>query len=86
MRHFIKRELQQIGQPVNRVISLGGFDRHAATQEGILAIDWCRARLPRYQLPRYVAMVDDFEKTATLRIKKESLSRLTTDCWDRERP
>ncbi len=48
-------------------------------------IRWCHGRLPRFQLPRYVSVVDEFEKTSTLRIKKESLSRSTFDCWDRER-
>ena len=46
---------------------------------------WCLERMPRFQLPRYVAYVDEFEKTPTLRIRKEPLSRSTVDCWDRER-
>jgi len=49
-------------------------------------IDWCQERLPRFQVPRYVAYVDEFDLTPTLRIRKERLSRSTDGCWDRERP
>jgi crotonobetaine/carnitine-CoA ligase len=44
---------------------------------------WCRQQLPRYQIPRYIAFVEEFDKTPTLRIKKERLSRSTAGCWDR---
>lgn len=50
--------------------------------EGLLR--WCVPRLPRFQLPRYVAFVDDFPRTPTQRILKRELSRDTTGCWDRE--
>jgi crotonobetaine/carnitine-CoA ligase len=46
---------------------------------------WCADRMPYFQVPRYFAFVDNFEKTPTERIKKEKLSRSTTDCWDREK-
>lgn len=45
---------------------------------------WCQHHLPRYQVPRYIAFVDEFDKTPTLRIKKEGLPR-STDGWDRLR-
>lgn len=45
---------------------------------------WCADRMPYFQVPRYFAFVDDFLKTPTERIKKETLSRSTQDCWDRE--
>ena len=48
-------------------------------------IGWCEARLPRFQVPRFVAYVDGFDLTPTLRIRKERLSRSIDDCWDRER-
>jgi crotonobetaine/carnitine-CoA ligase len=49
-------------------------------------IAWCESQMPRFQVPRYVAFVSAFEMTPTQRIRKESLSRATDDCWDRERP
>jgi crotonobetaine/carnitine-CoA ligase len=46
--------------------------------------NWCAERMPSYQVPRYIAVVSEFETTPTNRIRKESLSRSTTDCFDRE--
>lgn len=41
-------------------------------------------RMPRFMLPRYVAIVDALPKTPTLRIKKAELrTRPHEDCWDR---
>jgi crotonobetaine/carnitine-CoA ligase len=45
---------------------------------------WCVPRLPRFQLPRYVAFVEDFPRTPTQRIRKMELPRDTADCWDLE--
>ncbi len=47
-------------------------------------IQWCETDLARFQLPRYVAFIDEFPKTATHRIRKDALSRAIDDCWDRE--
>ena len=41
---------------------------------------WCARRLAHYQVPRYLAVVDGFEKTGTQRIRKETLPRTTADC------
>jgi len=48
-------------------------------------IKWCEPRMPRFQIPRYVAFVNTFNKTPTQRIRKETLSRDKTNCWDLER-
>lgn len=48
-------------------------------------LNWCRTRMPHYQIPRYVAFVERFEKTPTQRIRKENLSHYTNDCWDLEK-
>ncbi len=48
-------------------------------------INWCESRMPRFQIPRYIAFIDAFEKTSTERIRKGSLSRETDDCWDMQR-
>jgi crotonobetaine/carnitine-CoA ligase len=45
-------------------------------------IAWCETRMPKFQVPRYVAFTDAFEKTPSQRIKKENLSRSIADCWD----
>jgi len=47
-------------------------------------IKWCEPRLPYFQIPRYVAFIDEFPKTPTQRIKKAELSRSVADCWDLE--
>jgi len=45
---------------------------------------WCAPRLPRFQLPRYVAFVEDFPRTPTQRVRKLELPRDTSECWDLE--
>lgn len=46
-------------------------------------VSWCAERMAPYQVPRYVAVITDFELTPTNRIRKESLSRSTADAFDR---
>lgn len=48
-----------------------------------LLCDWLQQRLPPYQIPRYIAVVDDFERTASHRIVKHRLSSRHDDYWDR---
>jgi len=43
---------------------------------------WLADRLARYQRPRYIAVIDAFERTPSARIMKHRLSRRTDDCWD----
>lgn len=45
-------------------------------------VAWCEQRLARFQVPRYVAVVDDFPKTPSQRIQKSLLSRETNDSFD----
>lgn len=45
--------------------------------------DWLAARLAPYQNPRYIAFVDEFERTASQRIMKHKLSPRLDDAWDR---
>jgi crotonobetaine/carnitine-CoA ligase len=56
-----------------------------ATLDPIELIRWCEPRMPYYQIPRYIAWVNSFDKTPTERIRKENLSRDIHDCWDLER-
>lgn len=43
---------------------------------------WLGSRLARYQRPRYIAVVDQFERTPSQRIMKHKLSKRTDDAWD----
>jgi crotonobetaine/carnitine-CoA ligase len=49
---------------------------------------WLAERLAPYQNPRYIVMVDEFERTASQRIMKHKLAALTAAAFDRmaERP
>jgi crotonobetaine/carnitine-CoA ligase len=48
-------------------------------------VKWCEARLAHFQIPRYVAFVDGFAKTATERIQKDKLPRDLSGVWDLEK-
>lgn len=47
-------------------------------------IAWSEERLPKFQVPRFVAFVEEFPKTPTQRIRKAELPRTTADAWDGE--
>lgn len=55
-----------------------------ATLEPAAMIAWCEERLPRFQVPRFVAFIEEFPKTPTQRIRKAELPRTIADAWDRE--
>ncbi|HEY5796277.1 MAG TPA: AMP-binding protein [Bosea sp. (in: a-proteobacteria)] len=57
--------------------------RDGATIDAGALSDWLGARLAPYQNPRYIAVVDEFERTASQRIMKHKLSPRLDDCWDR---
>jgi crotonobetaine/carnitine-CoA ligase len=44
---------------------------------------WIGSRLAAYQNPRYLTLVEEFERTPSLRIMKHKLSRALDDGWDR---
>jgi len=46
---------------------------------------WLGERLASYQNPRYIAVVEDFERTPSQRIMKHRLPTSLNDCWDRLR-
>ena len=48
--------------------------------------DWLAPRLARYQRPRYIAIVEEFERTPSQRIMKHNLSKRTDDAWDMAAP
>ena len=45
--------------------------------------DWLAERLAPYQNPRYIVIVNDFERTASQRIMRHKLAALTAAAWDR---
>ncbi|WP_139976588.1 AMP-binding protein [Ochrobactrum sp. CGA5] len=44
---------------------------------------WLTGRLANYQNPRYIAVIEEFERTPSQRIMKHKLSKALDDCWDR---
>ncbi len=44
---------------------------------------WLGGQLAPYQMPRYIAVIADFERTPSERIMKHRLPKSTTGCWDR---
>jgi carnitine-CoA ligase len=46
-------------------------------------VAWLTERLASYQVPRYVALVDDFRRTPSQRIVKRDLPTATDGCFDR---
>jgi crotonobetaine/carnitine-CoA ligase len=57
------------------------MDAHLAAHE---LSQWLSSRLARFQRPRYITIVDQFERTPSQRIMKHKLSRRTDDAWDAE--
>jgi crotonobetaine/carnitine-CoA ligase len=47
---------------------------------------WLAERLAPYQVPRYLGIVAEFERTPSQRIMKHRLSTRRDDCWDRLAP
>ncbi|MFT5505587.1 MAG: crotonobetaine/carnitine-CoA ligase [Gammaproteobacteria bacterium] len=44
--------------------------------------NWCTQQLPEFQVPRYLALIEEFPLTGTQRIRKELLSKTTEDCFE----
>ena len=55
-----------------------------ATLDPLALVQWAEPRMPRFQVPRFVAAIDAFPKTPSERIRKELLPK-TTDGWDLDR-
>jgi len=55
--------------------------RAGAELDPLDLIKWSEPRLPYFQIPRYVAFIDEFPKTATQRIQKKELSREVQGVW-----
>ncbi|WP_214106238.1 AMP-binding protein [Acrocarpospora catenulata] len=46
-------------------------------------VDWCRNGLAPYQVPRYVAWVEEFSRGPSMRILKDRLAATPDGAWDR---
>jgi len=55
-----------------------------ATVDPLDVIRWCDGRLAYFQVPRFVAFIDQFPKTPSERIRKDELPRSVDGCWDLE--
>jgi crotonobetaine/carnitine-CoA ligase len=49
-------------------------------------LDWCAPRMPRFALPRFIQFVEDIERTASGKIRKQAIrdAGVTANTWDRE--
>lgn len=61
--------------------------RPAASLDPDDLIDFCRTRMARHMLPRYIDLVDDLPRTPTAKVEKTTLIRrgVGPRTWDRER-
>jgi carnitine-CoA ligase len=57
--------------------------KHGATIRLRELSRWLAERLAPYQNPRYIAVVESFERTPSQRIVKRGLPRDTAGCWER---
>lgn len=51
--------------------------------EPVVLSRWLEERLAPYQMPRYIVMIAEFERTPSQRIMKHKLSASTAEAWDR---
>lgn len=49
-------------------------------------LDWCVPRMPRFALPRFIQFVEEIERTASGKIRKQAIrdAGITSRTWDRE--
>ena len=59
--------------------------REGRSADALALVLWAEPRLAYFQLPRYIAFIDEFPKTPTQRIRKMDLSRSVDNCWDVEK-
>jgi crotonobetaine/carnitine-CoA ligase len=56
----------------------------AESLDALDLVKWCEDKMPYFQIPRYVAFIDELPKTPSQHVRKAELSRETRDCWDLE--
>jgi fatty-acyl-CoA synthase len=68
---------EKYGEEVGAFVVL----KEEATLEESDVRDFCRGKISRYKIPRYVTFVDDYPMTASGKIQKFKLSELSTTIW-----
>lgn len=56
--------------------------REGRQPDALAILQWAEPRLAYFQVPRYIAFIEEFPKTPTLRIQKKDLPRTTAGVWD----
>lgn len=58
-----------------------------ASRDPVAIVEWCRARMAPFKIPRYLEFVDDFPRSITKReVERAVLKKRSNDrAWDRER-
>jgi crotonobetaine/carnitine-CoA ligase len=59
--------------------------REGASLDPLDLIRWCEGRMAYFQIPRFIAVVPEFPRTPSQRIRKELLPRDVSECWDLEK-
>jgi fatty-acyl-CoA synthase len=72
---------EKYGEEVGAFIVL----KEGARIESSDIIDFCRGKISRYKIPRYVHFVEDYPMTASGKIQKYKLSELSTEIWPERR-
>lgn len=76
-----------------KVAGAGGEDEVMAcvvpgsrTLDARTLLDWCVPRMPRFALPRFIQFIDEIERTASGKIRKQAIrdAGITASTWDRE--
>ncbi len=72
---------ERYGEEVGAFIVL----KEGAALEASDVMDFCRGKISRYKIPRYVTMVEGYPMTASGKIQKFKLSELATEIWPERR-
>ena len=56
-----------------------------ADLDPVALLDYCRERMPRYAVPRYVEVLDELDKTPSGKIRKQAIrdAGVSLETWDR---
>ncbi|MCP4120107.1 MAG: AMP-binding protein [Desulfobacteraceae bacterium] len=72
---------EKYGEEVGAFVVL----KEDATLEESDVRDFCRGKISRYKIPRYVTFVEDYPMTASGKIQKFKLTELSTEIWPERR-
>jgi crotonobetaine/carnitine-CoA ligase len=77
-----------VGDPIMEEEIMVGVVLHSGQRvspEEIIA--WCKSRLPKFMVPRYIEFMEKLPKSASEKVKKVALRKrgLTPETWDRQK-